>query len=89
MNRRKTGGRTLGTLNRVTREIKELASPYGAEALGTLVEVMRSNGSPPAARIAAAREVLDRAYGKPAPAANPEDIDGHIPMLIDYDPDIP
>jgi hypothetical protein len=88
MNRPKTGGRALGTLNKVTREIKELACPYGPEALGALVEVMRSNDSPAAARIAAAREVLDRAYGKPAPGINPAGADDQMPILIDPDPDV-
>lgn len=84
----KTGGRRVGALNKVTADVRVAAQDYGSEALDALVEVMRSNESPPAARIAAAREVLDRAYGKPGQSANPADADDQIPILIDPDPDV-
>lgn len=46
-------------------EFRELAREHGAEALDTLVAIMTGAGSE-TARIAAAREILDRAYGKTA-----------------------
>jgi len=45
-------------------EIKDAALEYADEAVRTLVELMRNSGSDPV-RIAAARELIDRAYGKP------------------------
>lgn len=45
-------------------ELKDAAAKYAKEAVRTLVELMRNSGSDPV-RIAAARELLDRAHGKP------------------------
>jgi hypothetical protein len=45
-------------------ELKEQASKYAAEAVQALVELMRNSSSDPV-RVAAARELLDRAHGKP------------------------
>jgi len=58
----KTGGRQKGTPNKATAHIKELAREYTAEALEALVSVIR--GADGAAKVAAAREILDRGYGK-------------------------
>jgi hypothetical protein len=58
----KTGGRQAGTPNRATAELKELARAYTVEALEALVSVVR--GADGAAKVAAAREILDRGYGK-------------------------
>jgi len=62
---RKTGGRKRGIPNKATRELKELAQPYASEAIQTLREIMEHGGTE-AARVAAARELLDRGYGRPA-----------------------
>ena len=62
---RKTGGRKPGVPNKATRELKELAQPYAPEAIATLREIMQ-HGATEAARVAAARELLDRGYGRPA-----------------------
>ena len=51
--------------NKATRELKELAQPYAPEAIATLREIMQ-HGATDAARVAAARELLDRGYGRPA-----------------------
>jgi len=45
-------------------ELKDAAGKYAGEAVLTLVELMRNSGSDPV-RVAAARELLDRAHGKP------------------------
>jgi hypothetical protein len=60
-------GRPKGALNKATKEIKELALPYAPDAVGILAGLMRSADSS-SARVAAAKELLDRAYGK-APQA--------------------
>lgn len=63
----KTGGRALGTPNKVTAEIRDAARKHGPAALAELARIMTSSPSD-GARIAACREILDRAYGK-APQA--------------------
>jgi hypothetical protein len=45
-------------------ELKEQAGQYAGEAVKALVELMRNSSSDPV-RVAAARELLDRAHGKP------------------------
>lgn len=57
------GGRQKGVPNKATADIKAAAQEYTEEALTALAEVMR--GDSPAARVAAANAILDRAYGKP------------------------
>ena len=56
------GGRKAGTPNKATVELKELARQYTVEALEALLSVVR--GQDGAAKVAAAREILDRGYGK-------------------------
>jgi len=62
---KKTGGRKPGVPNKATRKLKELAQPYAPKAIETLLWIME-HGQTEAARVAAAREVLDRGYGRPA-----------------------
>ena len=50
----------------VVKEVRDLARQYTREAVLTLVSVMRDRGQPGAARVAAASQILDRGYGKPA-----------------------
>jgi len=45
-------------------ELKDEAAKYAGEAVQALVELMRNSSSDPV-RVAAARELLDRAHGKP------------------------
>ncbi len=47
-----------------TPELKDEAGRYAQEAVLALVEVMR-NSSSDSVRVAAAKELLDRAHGKP------------------------
>ncbi len=61
----KSGGRKSGSLNKVTAEVKLAAQKYGPEAIETLARLMRTAESDQV-KIAACREILDRAYGKPA-----------------------
>lgn len=46
------------------REMKDAAAQFANEAVLTLVELMRNSSSDPV-RVAAARELIDRAHGKP------------------------
>jgi hypothetical protein len=64
------GGRQKGTPNKVTADVRALAGQYGEKALKTLAKIMESDNEPAAARVSAAKEILDRAYGKaPQPIA--------------------
>jgi hypothetical protein len=49
----------------------ETAQQFEDEALGILVEVMRDKAAPPNARVRSSVEIIDRARGKAAPAAEP------------------
>jgi hypothetical protein len=62
--KREGAGRPKGTPNKVTKELGESARLYTTKALGTLVKLMLSKKSSDMARIAAAKEILDRGYGK-------------------------
>ncbi len=62
--KREGAGRKPGSQSKVTRELKEAAQVYAAEALNTLAKVCKS-GKSESARVAAACAILDRAYGKP------------------------
>ena len=61
----KSGGRVAGTPNKTTLEGRQIALGFAAEALQALVDVLRDQEAPHAARISAATAVLDRAFGKP------------------------
>lgn len=62
--KREGAGRPKGSRNKVTADIKEIAQSFGQEAITHLVEIARDGDSPPAARVAAVKEILDRGYGK-------------------------
>jgi hypothetical protein len=56
-------GRKKGQPNRIVTDIKLLAQGFGAEAIGILVGLMR-DADFETVRVSAAKELLDRAYGK-------------------------
>ena len=56
-------GRTLGVPNRITRDIRATAAKHSTKAIATLVKLL--GDSDPKVRAIAAREILDRAHGKP------------------------
>ena len=65
-------GRPKGALNKATQDIKAAARIHGPKALEVLSSLMLGAESE-TARIAAAKEILDRAYGKATqPIANEE-----------------
>lgn len=59
----RTGGRQKGTPNKATAEVKSLAQLHGPAAIAEAVRIMTKSDSDQA-RIAAIKEILDRAYGK-------------------------
>jgi hypothetical protein len=77
---KKTGGRQAGTPNKATAEIKALAQVHGAAAVAELARISLKSKSDNA-RVAAIRELLDRAYGK-APQTLPEGAAGILAHLI-------
>ena len=60
-------GRPNGSRNKVTLEVRELALEHGPTALKNLVTLSQKAKSE-SVRLAAIREVLDRAYGRPQQA---------------------
>lgn len=81
---RKTGGRVAGTPNKATRDVKAMAQKHGPECIAGLALLAKTAESEQA-RIAAMRELLDRAYGKAPQALT--DADGgnlHIPASVAF-----
>ena len=69
--KREGAGRKLGVPNKVTAEVMELAGKYGPKAVDALAVLagLKADGKAKpaesdAARVAALKEILDRAYGK-------------------------
>lgn len=61
--KRPGAGRPRGQPNRVTKEVREMAGEYGPQALEKIVTLLDSEDDKTV--LAAAKEVLDRAYGRP------------------------
>lgn len=74
-------GRPMGALNKATRDIREAAREYTDDALKTLARLMKS-GKTEQARVAAAKELLDRGYGK-----STAHIEANINLLERLSPD--
>lgn len=69
----KTGGRQKGSLNKATKDIKELARTLAPEATKRLQELVRSDNESVA--LGAVKEIYDRAYGKATqPIAGDDDL---------------
>lgn len=77
--RAKTGGRVAGTLNKATREIKEVARGYGPECIERLWALAGAAESD-AAKVAAIKEILDRGYGKATQTLEHTDPSGGNPF---------
>jgi hypothetical protein len=58
-----TLGRPKGVPNKVTRDIKEICRGHGPSVIEGLLRLSKEADSD-AAKIAASKEILDRAYGK-------------------------
>lgn len=66
------GGRTKGTPNKATIEVKELAREYAPQVLREMAR-LATQAESESARVAAGNAILDRAYGKPSQAITGED----------------
>ena len=73
----KVGGRAVGTANKATIDIKELARAHGPAVIARLVELSCDPSG--AVAVAASRELLDRGYGK---APQPHDGDGQGAAIV-------
>lgn len=80
--RRAGSGRKKGSPNKSTAEIKAIAREHGAVAIERLAHLMM-NAESEAAQVAAAKEILDRAYGKAPQALTGEDGEGPIRQVIE------
>lgn len=76
------GGRVKGVPNKATATIREIAREYTPQAIQTLVNVMAGGeGVPAAAQVAAAKEILDRAYGKAATVVQGDEDGGALKVV--------
>jgi hypothetical protein len=57
-------GRPKGAVNKTTADVRALAQEYGARAIASLASIMENEEQPAAARVSAAKELLDRGFGK-------------------------
>jgi len=76
------GGRQKGTPNKATASLKEMARQYTAEALEALVGVLRDSETD-AAKVSAAKEILDRGYGKATTVIAGDDEGGPIKAITE------
>lgn len=59
-------GRPRGALNLATKAVRQIAADFGEAAVRTLAQIAGDQAQPPAARVSACRELLDRGFGKPS-----------------------
>src|SRR3546814_20190143 len=78
------GGRQKGTPNKATASIRDIAREYTTEAIEALVSVMAGGADiPAAAQVSAAKEILDRAYGKASTALNGDEDGGPVALMTE------
>ena len=70
--KREGAGRKAGSPNKATAAIRELAGKYAGNAIDTLVALMNDDETPAAARISAAKELVERGFGRPGSYATLE-----------------
>lgn len=73
----KFGGRQKGTPNKVTAEVKALAMKHTPAAIRGLAKLAKTARSE-MVRVAAWREILDRAVGRPAQSVDLTNSDGSL-----------
>ena len=66
----KVGGRQPGSTNKTTLEGRQIALNFADEAMQTAVDIMRDASAPPTTRLAAAIDIMNRAWGKPTQAVS-------------------
>jgi hypothetical protein len=67
-------------------EVQALAREHSPTAIATLAKIMEDDEVPPAARVAAANSILDRAWGKPPQALHHTGEDGG-PVQVQHNVD--
>ena len=77
----KIGGRTKGTKNKVNSDISKLARKHAKAAIDELATQMKT-APEKAVRVSAARELLDRAYGRPTQNQN---VEGGLKITVKLD----
>ncbi len=79
MRGKKTGGRKVGTPNKITADVRALAQQHAPAVVDALVAIANDQTQQGAARVAACKEILDRGYGK---AQEPSRMDflANVPM---------
>ena len=70
--KREGAGRKAGSPNKATAVIRELAGKHVEEAVNMLAELINDMGAPHAARISAAKELIERGFGRPGSYATLE-----------------
>ena len=78
---RKTGGRQKGSKNILNVDVRYRAQSYAEEAVDMLYNLMKTSKQD-VVRKAAATEILDRAYGRPAPMEPTKEEDKAIPVNV-------
>lgn len=61
---------------KIVGELRDLARVHTTDALETLVSICNDSEAPPASRVAAAAQLLDRGYGRPS-----QSIDSKIEVI--------
>jgi hypothetical protein len=77
--RREGAGRKKGVPNKATAEIREAARQYSDQAVKRLAQLMTKAESE-AAQVAACKEILDRAWGRPT-QTHANDSENPLPPL--------
>lgn len=80
---KKFGGRQKGSPNKSTLEIKLIAQEHGARAIELLADLM-VNAQAESTKVAAAKELLDRGYGKSSQAITGEGGAPLLPPIIQF-----
>lgn len=75
------GGRQKGTPNKATASIRDLARQYTEQALAALTSVLSDPNEPAAARVSAAKEILDRGYGKASTVLSGDEDGGPMQLV--------
>jgi hypothetical protein len=74
---KKTGGRKKGVPNKATAEVKALAMSYVPAVIREMARLSRK-GKSEMTRVAAGRELLDRALGRPPQSVDLTNSDGSL-----------
>ena len=83
--RREGAGRPAGVPNKLTRPVKELACDQSAASIARLIQ-LRDYAESEQVRFAAAKELLDRAHGRPRQEIDVTDRGG-VTVIVQRNPE--